>query len=322
MSFLAPAHLWLLVAVLVAALAVWRLEVARGRALARFVTPELAPSFTARRPGWRRLVQAGGLLATFVALVLASARPARSVEVRVNTATIMVALDASTSMGAHDVAPSRVVAAQRAAAAFIRALPRDFRVGLIQFASAAVVEVAPGDDRSLALDALRRVKVADGTAIGEAIFSALDTLTQDAGKVSTGPAAAPKYPRLPFSAIVVLSDGGSNTGRPVPMAIAAAHTAAVPVSGIAFGTKQGTIGPARDPVPVSEETLQSIAAGTGGHFFRATSGPDLRAVFVDLGAQLAHNEKHHEITRWFTGAAIALGLFTGLYSSRQFARMP
>jgi Ca-activated chloride channel family protein len=106
------------------------------------------------------------------------------------------------------------------------------------------------------------------------------------------------------------------------MAIAGARTAGVPVSGIAFGTKHGTIGPERDPVPVSEETLQSIAAGTGGHFFSAASGPDLRAVFADLDAQLTHTEKHHEITRWFIGSALTLGLLTGLYSSRQFARMP
>jgi hypothetical protein len=45
-------------------------------------------------------------------------------------------------------------------------------------------------------------------------------------------------------------------------------------------------------------------------------------VFDDLGARLAHNEKHHEITRWFIGATLAVALFTGVFSVWHFSRMP
>jgi Ca-activated chloride channel family protein len=321
-SFIAPTHLWLLVGVIGAAVAIARLDNARRRALGRFAAPESAPTVASRRPGWRRSVIAVGLVATFVALVLASARPALPIDVRVNTATIMVALDTSTSMGSHDVQPSRVEAAQRAAATFLRALPRDFRVGLIQFAGAAAVEAAPGDDRQLALEATKNVKLSDGTAIGEAIFSALDTMAEDAGKLPTGTTSAPKYPKLPAAAIVLLSDGDSNTGRPDSLAITAAHGADVPVSTIAFGTKDGTIGRDRQPVPVREEALQAIAAGTGGQFFRAASGPELRSVFESLQSRLSFEQRPKEVTRWFTGVAIVLALLTGAFSLWHFSRMP
>src|SRR5262249_61634639 len=114
---------------------------------------------------------------TLAALVIASARPARSVDVKVRVATVMVALDTSRSMAAEDVAPDRISAAKAAASRFVRELPGHFRLGLVLFAGSAAIEESPTDDRSLVLDAIQRARLADGTAIGEATFKSLAAST-------------------------------------------------------------------------------------------------------------------------------------------------
>ena len=56
-------------------------------------------------------------------LILAAARPQRTVAVPVERASIMLANDVSGSMTATDVQPSRLVAAKRAARAFLAKVP-------------------------------------------------------------------------------------------------------------------------------------------------------------------------------------------------------
>jgi Ca-activated chloride channel family protein len=254
-------------------------------------------------------------------VVVASARPARSVEVPVKVATVIVAVDKSTSMGADDVGPDRISAAQTAAVQFVQNLPRYFRVGVVLFAGTVDVDVAPSTDRTLALNAIRRVELTDGTAIGEAIFTSLDALTQDAGLTTRGTARAPKYPKLSHSAVVLLSDGSTNSGRPDSRAAAAAHAAGVPVSTIAFGTDHGVID-GQTAVPVDNETLASIAQRTDGQFFRAENRPELTSVFDSLGFRLAYRTEARPVTEWFVGAALVLAFVTAVLSLAWFARLP
>ena len=134
MTFLSQSRLWLLLVIVVAVVVVVRSERRRARDLALFAAPDMLGWLAPRRPGWRQAGALSSLLLTLTLLVVASARPARSVEVPVKIATVIVAVDKSTSMGADDVSPSRLTAAQRAASRFIHDLPRYFRVGVVLFA--------------------------------------------------------------------------------------------------------------------------------------------------------------------------------------------
>jgi Ca-activated chloride channel family protein len=321
MSFMAESRLWLLVVVVVAAATVVWFERRRVRAVERFSAPDMLGWLTPRRPGWRRAGAVVAFLLTLAALVVASARPARSVQVPVKVATVMVALDKSTSMGADDVSPTRISAARAAASHFVKDLPSYFRVGVVLFAGSAEVDVSPTADRTLALNAIRRARLEDGTAVGEAIFTSLDAITQDAGLTTTGTLARPKYPRLRFAAVVLLSDGSTNSGRPDALAASAAQGAGVPVSTISFGTERGMLD-SRTPVPVDNEALQAIAERTSGAFFRAETKPELRSVFDSLGFRLAFRTEPREITHWFVAAALALALLTALLSLTWFSRLP
>ena len=129
MTFLYPAVLVALIAIPV--LIAWysREQRRRADAAAAFVTPALRASVAPRRPRWRRHVPMLAFALALAVLVVAAARPQRTVAVPVNTASIMLANDTSGSMAATDVAPSRLRAAQRAAGRFISSVPGSIRVG-------------------------------------------------------------------------------------------------------------------------------------------------------------------------------------------------
>lgn len=304
MSFLAGGRLWLLLAVAGVAAAYVVLQRRRRHHAVRFTNLELLASIAPKRPGWRRHVAAAVLVGALAVLVVGFARPTTEQRVPRRQATLMLAIDTSISMQATDVEPSRLAAAQRAATDFVEHLPSGFRLGLISFDGAARVLVAPTTEHDTVVAAISTLRLGQRTAAGEAVYAALDTL---AAEQATANDAA---------RIVLMSDGATTTGRPVPLAAAAAAEAKVPVSTIAFGTDDGTVtfNGETVPVPVDREAMQGLAETTGGTFFEAASGEELTAVYRDIGSTVAYRTVRNEITATMTGVGLVL-LAAGLILS-------
>ena len=69
-------------------------------------------------------------------------------------------MDVSGSMRATDVEPNRLVAAQNAAKAFLKDLPRDVKVGIVAFAGSAQVAQLPTVNRDGGIaDTISRAQV-------------------------------------------------------------------------------------------------------------------------------------------------------------------
>jgi Ca-activated chloride channel family protein len=314
MRFLAANRLWLLV--LVAALLVGYLVVQRQRRqyAVRFTNVDLLASVAPRHPGWRRHVTAAGTLLALTLVVMAFARPARTIEVPRETATVVLALDVSNSMKATDVDPTRLRAAQRAIDTFVDTLPRRFRLGLVTFANSAVVAVPPTHEREQVRNAVATLELGPGTAIGEAVFASL-------GAIRAAPAEGGAAPP---ARIVLLSDGETNAGRPNAVGIEAAMRAGVQVSTIAFGTDDGTIvlDGEESAVPVNRDALREIARVTGGTYAEAVTERGLRQTYEDIGSRLASRDEFRPVTMWFVGAALVLGFAAAAASLVWTSRLP
>ncbi|MDH3302717.1 MAG: VWA domain-containing protein [Acidimicrobiia bacterium] len=323
MSYLSPERLWLLVLVAVLAVAYVLIQRRRKVYSLRFASPELFDSIAPEGPGFRRHVPPIVFLAALAVLVAAFAQPARQVRVPRERATVIVAIDVSLSMQATDVEPNRLSAAQVAANRFIDELPPSLNVGIVSFAGTASVLVSPTIDRLPAHNAINNLRLAESTAIGEAIFTSIDAL-------QTVPADG--APEPPPARIVLLSDGQTTVGRPDSEAVNAAVEADVPVSTIAFGTTRGTIEyddpntamveRQEIPVPVMEDNLRAIADGTNGAFFTASSLDELEAVYNDIGSAIGYELVDREITDWFVGGGIALLALAAAFSLVWFQRLP
>ncbi len=313
MTFLAPARLWLLALPVLLAAAYVAVQFRRPKYAVRFTNVELLDRVAPDRPGWRRHLPALVLLAALGALVLSIARPARAVEVPREEATVVLALDVSLSMGAEDVDPTRIEAAQAAARDFVGMVPDELRLGLVAFSGNAASLVAPTTERAPLLAAIGNLTLGEGTAIGEAIFTALDALVVD----------RPDAEEL-GAAIVVLSDGETTVGRPDAAAVEAALARGVPVSTVAFGTDAGFVVVQGEtiPVPINEAALEAVATATGGQAFTADSAGELTSILEGVGAEVGFETEQREIGDWFAGLGLLLGAAAAAGSMAWFSRLP
>jgi Ca-activated chloride channel homolog len=286
----------------------------------RFTTPALLPNLVAAAPGWRRHLPLALFIVALAAMIVGVARPHASVSVQREEATVLIAIDSSLSMSSQDVRPSRLIAAQRAAQAFVDAMPKKFRVGVIGFSGRAYVAVPPTEERELVRSALKSLKSGEGTALGDAV--ALGSRLARAERTSDG--------RIPPTAMLVISDGAQMSGRTTPATAAAqARSLHIPVYTVVVGTPDGVINvpvaggfTAQLRVPPSPETLRTVARVTGGQFFTAPDADQLRRIYEKLGSRLGHRRESREITDLFAGGSAAFLLFGGALSALWFRRVP
>lgn len=319
MTFLAAHWLWLFLAVGAVAAAYVAMALRRRTYAARLSSAPLLATVLPRRPQWwRRHLPAGLMLLTLATAVVALARPARPERIPRERATIMLAIDVSNSMAATDVAPDRLDAAREGADAFVGQLPPKINLGLVAFSGTAAVLVAPTTDRDAVRAGVHSLQLGPATAIGEGIFASLSAISAANARLSGGSGGPPP------AAIVLLSDGATTRGRPNAQAVTAAKAAHVAVNTIAYGTPNGTLNVDGQeiPVPVNTSALRDIAGATSGSYHRATSGDELRSVYRDLGSSIGYRTQQREVTTWFVGLSVLLGLVAAAASIGLAGRLP
>lgn len=182
MTFLWPRMLWLLLLVPALAAAYILFQRRRQRYALRFASLSIVKDAMGKGPGIKRHVPPVLFLTAMAVLVLALGRPAATVVLPSQRATVILTMDVSGSMRADDVAPSRIEAAQAAAKAFVEKQPKDQRIGVVTFAESAAVVQAPTVEHDAVLAAIARLRTYRGTAIGRGILTSLDTILEEYGK--------------------------------------------------------------------------------------------------------------------------------------------
>ena len=344
-TFLWPTLLWLLLALpLIVLLYVWLLKRKKKMAL-RFASLSIVREAMGKGPGVRRHIPPLLFLIALTAMLLAAARPFAVVVLPSQQETIMLAMDVSGSMRATDVAPSRIVAAQNAAKAFLAALPRDVKVGIVAFAGSAQVAQIPTLNREDLVSAIDRFQLQRATAIGNGIVLSLATLFPDAGidlsamqfgqrqkGVSIDqPIKEAKQPFVPVApgsytsaAIILLTDGQRTTGVDSMEAAKMAADRGVRVYTVGIGTVTGeTIGFEgwSMRVKLDEETLKAIANKTQADYFYAGTAADLKKVYETLSSRLTMEKKETEVSGLLALAAAVLAIAAAALSMLWFNRI-
>jgi Ca-activated chloride channel family protein len=253
------------------------------------------------------------------ALIVAAARPQKTVAVPVKSAAFVLANDVSDSMKATDVTPSRLQAAKNAAARFVADLPAAALVGQMSFARHPAVLESPTTDHALAQGAIRQLTAGGGgTAIGDTITTALRALQNT--KTASG--------KRPPAAIVLLSDGTSNVGSDPLVAARQAKADHIPIYTIALGTSRGTITQTHkdgrtttSAVPVNPTELRQIAQLSGGKSYSAGDAASAKAVYDQLAKKLGHRHVKQDLDVDFAGGALALLVAAGGLSLAWFGRL-
>ena len=283
MFFIWPQYLWLMLALLLLPVAYLLLLRRRGRAAVNYSSLGIVRAAAAGR-NWRRHLPPALTFLACSMLLIAAARPVARVPLPWARSTIMLAMDVSLSMRVTDVKPTRMVAAQDAARAFLRDLPRDIEVGLVTFAGSSQVAQAPTLDREALVAAIDAIQMQMGTAVGSAIVVTLAELFPDHridvaemtfGRKPKGRSlddkdkAPPKEitPVAPGSykpaAIILLSDGRRTTGVDTLVAAKMAADRGVRIYVVGLGTVDGEAADAEgmpNYLRLDEPTLREVLA--------------------------------------------------------------
>ena len=312
------AHPWALLGLLAAAAAAWLLH-RRRRSLPRLVLPETRSAAGIPPSRWARLWWLpGGLLIGAVALTsLGLAGPrlraARRQDLSVEGIDIVVAFDLSTSMLAADFRPKdRLTVAKEVLRSFIASRQND-RIGLVVFAGEAYTQCPLTLDYKVLdslLDQVRTGVIVDGTAIGNALGTAVNRLRESEAKSRV---------------VILITDGDNNAGNLSPLQAAGiAKDLGIKVFTILIG-KGGRVPyptgtdlfgrTTYEPVEidVNPELLQQIAKVTGGTYYAATDKESLehglsavldsleKSKIYDAGGSTRYDEWY---ARFFVPAAL------------------
>jgi Ca-activated chloride channel family protein len=322
LSFQAPLLLGLLAVVPLVAV-VYALSQRRARKFAvRYTNVDLLIAVAGR--SWARHVPAVLALLALAALLVALARPQRTVAAERREATVMLVFDTSGSMTANDVLPTRLAAAQAAGNAFVEAVPDEFRIGVVGFGSAAQQLAEPTTDHAQVKATINSLHVAGATAMGDALKLAINS-----ARVPI-PDGLGGERRLP-AAIVLLGDGASTRGEDPITVVQDTKKYKIPVYTVALGSQNGTL-THTDPntgavistekVPPDLLTLQDIAHDTGGQFFATADATRLAAVYRNLGTRLTKFKEKRQVTSAFAGGAIVLLLAGAGFGLTRGGRLP
>lgn len=343
MTFLWAEMLWLLLVLPLLVLAYVWMQRRRKRLSLRYANLPLIRQALGKGIGWRRHLPPALLLLAIGVLIAAVARPAAVITLASSRATVILAMDVSGSMRAGDVEPSRMVAAQEAAKTFIAQQPAEVEIGIVAFASAAMLMQAPTLDRDLLTTAINSFDFRRGTAVGAGVLTSLATIFPDEtfdlgddgdprdqlGARSRGgamgaqsrslddpepevPAHVPVEPGSYQSAVVILLTDGATTTGPDP--IAAGRLAAdygVRVYTVGFGSTSGDVvdfGGRSMRAMLDATTLQTIADTTDAEYFEAQSSEALAEVYSSLSTRLVAEKKLTEIAFILAGLGALIAM--------------
>ncbi len=317
LAFLSPERLLILLVIpLLVAVYIFASRRKNRRGM-RFTNTSMLEVVIPKQSQWRRHVAVALSLLSLITLTAAFARPKTQVDVPRERATVVLVLDASLSMQATDVKPSRLDAAKQAATEFVESLPEKYNVSVVSMAGSCAILVPPTTAHNTVENAIRSISLQDSTALGEGIVTGLRALQQ-----------APKDPDRPDAiapgAIVLLSDGTNTAGRAPLQAAAQAKAAKVPVYTIGYGTENGYVDldGKREPVPVDHQALQEIAQATGANYFPAATAEQLKKVYSNIGSEVGYEKADREVTARFAGYGLALAVLAALGAISLGAKWP
>ena len=320
MSFQYPVMLAVALAVGVALVLAYRwLQRQRTNALA-------AAGLRATRSGFRRHLPPLLFVAALVILMLGVARPQATVGVPRTAGTVILAFDVSNSMGATDVAPTRLGAAQSAAVEFVRDQPDSVDIGVVAFGQGAMNTNLPTAAREETIGAINRLTVAGGTSLGQAILASLTAITGQTVSLPEPGSGAP-LPDLGYwrsATIVLLSDGEDTGGPDALIAAELAAAAGVRIETIGVGTVDGStieVDGFQLATALNEDLLTEVAATTTGTYHRAANAQAVSAVTRALDMRTTVQDELVELTGWVVGIALLLLTIGGLLMINWFGRI-
>lgn len=283
----------------------------------------------AHKPSHRKVLHALGLIAIWLLLLVAAAKPQWVGEPQALPTSgrdLLLAVDISGSMQQEDMrinnrAVSRLVAVKQVVSDFIDRRQGD-RIGLVLFGTQAYLQTPLTFDTASVNQFLQEAQLGfagKDTAIGDAIGLAVKRLKE----------SEQAQQQANSKVIILLTDGENTAGEVEPLQAAKlAEKIDAKIYTIGIGADEmivrGFFGNRRvnPSASLDEDTLTRIADTTGGQYFRARNTDELNTIYQLLDT-LEPTEQEPEWLRptqslfmWPLAAALAVSLLLMLWLQR------
>lgn len=291
-------------------------------------------SLTATTSQLRRHLPYALFLAALPVLLIAVARPQANLKLPHIAGTVILAFDVSNSMGADDVKPSRLAAAQQVANGFVDAQPDTVDIGVVIFGQDGLAIQQPTNDHGAVRAAIQRMDVSGGTSLTQAIVAALTAITgksvqlpNDSGQVPSDQAQDQPAQDLGYwgsATIVLLSDGQDPQPERAQAAAELASNAGVRIETVGIGTTKGTtvqVDGYQVATALNEDLLTRIATTTGGAYHPAGDAAAINQIHKSIDLRLTTKAQPVEVTALFALAGLLLLVAGGLLMIRWHGRI-
>ena len=336
MSFIWPPMLLSVVLIPLGVFIYRILDRRRRRRLATYGGSGLAQGTTRPPAGLRSRAPAVLILAGLAAMTIAMARPQAVVSLPREEGTVILAFDVSASMGANDLAPTRIAAAKAAAKDFVARQPSSITIGVVAFSDSGVSVQTPTNDQATLSSAIDRLAPQRGTSVANGILASLKAIAvQEAGPwvdyyTNQTPAPTPTATPVPAGthapAVIILLSDGENNESPDPLAAAqSAADRGVRIYTVGVGSAAGTtvnLNGFSVFTQLDQATLQGISQITGGVYYGAADAQQLRSIYDNLDTQLVMEPQLTEITSLVAGMSLLMLIAGALASLMWLGRMP
>jgi Ca-activated chloride channel homolog len=346
MRFEWPIFLWLLLFVPLLLVFLRAVSKRREKTAEKFADQRLLGTILRQPSRAQRRLPIILQLIALTALLFAGSRPFATLPLPQNQAAVVIALDASRSMLAEDLDPTRLEVARELAKQFIADAPRSTKIGLTSFSDVASVLVVPTTNRQELLEALDRVEAAENTSLSAAVVAGVRMLPGREGLLPPAdlepegftPLELPETEQQdpnrppPEGSILILSDGVTNVSSNPDLAnedtlqIAAefAKENGVKLYAVPIGEEDTVtrIDGQDYLIPFEPDNLEVLADDTDGQMLEADNEETLRTVFRELTTAIRWEGRETELSAPLSALALILMAVGGLLSLRWQRRVP
>jgi len=247
-------------------------------------------------------------------LVIGISQPILEQEIPSTNSDYVIALDASTSMLASDIEPTRFRSAKETSKLFVDELSNNTQVGILSFAGDVNRELGLTNNKPELKAAIDNTETGStaGTAIGDAIYAS-SSLLIDSNRSRT---------------VMLITDGRNNVGSGINESIEFAQTHNVTINTVGigesnrsteeFGIIQGENASRAQYPNLDAESLYRVSNQTGGELITVSNQSSLRDAFF----QFEETTVETDISRYFIFLALFLILTEWTLGTTKYSILP
>lgn len=219
--------------------------------------------------------------------------------------SFVLAIDVSGSMGATDIAPTRIEAAKKAAIDFLEMVPEKTKIAIVSFAGNAFIEQELIEDKIILRESINNLdtKITGGTDILGAIVASTNMLRNEEAK-----------------AIILMSDGQANLNT-LQDIIEYSNKYDIIIHSLGIGTTEGGTDESGGVFKISEDTLRTISSNTGGEYYDVTNVDDFYSSLNDI-VKATGKRSVQDISLYLMIAALVLFIINFILINTRYRILP